>query len=72
MRKSAIKTASNMSDETYRMLCEGIREKFGNDIEFVRVIDESVIGGFVLKLDGVIYDHTIRTQLQRLKKHITE
>lgn len=61
-----------MSDETYRMLCEGIREKFGNDIEFVRVIDESVIGGFVLKLDGVIYDHTIRTQLQRLKKHITE
>lgn len=61
-----------MSDETYRMLCEGIRENFGNDIEFVRVIDESVIGGFVLKLDGVIYDHTIRTQLQRLKKHITE
>lgn len=71
MRKAVIKIADNMSNETYSMLCDGIREKFGNDIEFEKITDNSVIGGFVLSLDGVIYDNSIRTQLKRLKKHIS-
>ena len=70
MRKAVIKIAHNMSDETYNMLCNGITEKFGSDIEFEKEIDNSVIGGFTLSLDGVIYDNSIRTQLKRLKKHI--
>ncbi len=70
MRKAVIKIADNMSDETYTMLCDGIKEKFGADIEFQKITDESVIGGFILSLDGVIYDNSIRTQLKRLKKHI--
>ena len=71
MRKAVIKIADNMSVETYTMLCDGIKEKFGNDIEFEKIIDNSVIGGFSLSLDGVIYDNSIRTQLKRLKKHIS-
>lgn len=72
MREAIIKTASNMSDETYNMLCNGVSEKFGSDIEFERVFDESLLGGFVLKLDGVVYDYSVRTQLKNLKKHISD
>ncbi len=70
MRKARIKIADNMSDETYCMLCDGIKEKFGSDVEFEKITDNSVIGGFTLSLDGVIYDNSLRTQLKRLKKHI--
>ncbi len=72
MRKAIIKITETMSDETFNLLCNGITEKFGSDIEFQKVYDESLIGGFVLKLDGVVYDNTVRTQLKRLKNHISE
>ena len=72
MREAIIKTARNMSDETYDMLCKGVVEKFGSDIQFERVFDETLIGGFVLKLDGIVYDYSVRTQLKNLKKHISD
>ena len=72
MRKAIIKTARNMSDETYNMLSDGVAEKFGSDISFERVFDETLIGGFVMKLDGVVYDYSVRTQLKNLKKHISD
>ncbi len=72
MRKAIIKITQNMSNETYEMLCKGINEKLGTDIEFEKVYDETLVGGFVLKLDGVVYDHSVRTQLKRLKKHISD
>ncbi len=70
MKKATIKTADNMSDETYALLCDGIKSKFGDSIEFTREIDNSIIGGFVLYLNGYAYDSSISTQLSRLKKHI--
>ena len=72
MREAITKTARNMSDETYDMLCKGVVEKFGSDIQFERVFDETLIGGFVLKLDGIVYDYSVRTQLKNLKKHISD
>ncbi len=72
MREAIIKTARNMSDETYDMLCKGVSEKFGSDIQFERVFDETLVGGFVLKLDGIVYDYSVRTQLKNLKKHILD
>jgi F-type H+-transporting ATPase subunit delta len=72
MREAIIKTAHNMSDETYNMLCKGVNEKFGSDVQFERAFDESLLGGFVLKLDGVVYDYSVRTQLKNLKKHISD
>ncbi len=72
MREAIIKTARNMSDETYDMLCKGVKEKYGSNIVFERVFDETLIGGFLLKLDGVVYDYSVRTQLKNLKKHISD
>ena len=72
MRKAIIKITPNMSNETYGMLCEGINEKLGADIEFEKVYDETLVGGFVLKLDGVVHDYSVRTQLKNLKKHISD
>jgi len=71
MKRARITVASNMSDDTYIMLCEKTRERFGDDIEFSRTVDDDILGGFILDLDGMIYDLSVRTTFEELKKHIT-
>lgn len=70
MRKAYITVPSNMSEETYMLLCEGILRKYGRNIEFIKTVDDSLIGGFILKLDGVVYDGSLKSQLKTLKTHL--
>ena len=70
MKRAKITVASNMSDKTYIMLCEKTRERFGDDIEFTRIVDNDIIGGFILDIDGMIFDLSVRTTFDELKKHI--
>ena len=72
MKKAIITAADNMSDETYGILCRGVADRFGADITFERVCDNSIIGGFVLNVDGEVFDLSVATQLGRLEKHIKE
>ncbi len=72
MRKAIIKITHTMSDETYKLLCDGVSERMGSDIEFEKIEDETIVGGFVMKLDGKVYDYSIRTQLKNIKKHISD
>lgn len=70
MRKATIIVADNITIPTYRYLCDELKRKLGKDIDFEYTIDNSIIGGFILNLDGVVYDNSLKTQLTRLKKHI--
>lgn len=72
MRKAIVKITHTMSDETYQQLCDGVSARFGTDTEFEKVFDETLVGGFVLKLDGIVYDYSVRTQLKNIKKHISD
>ena len=72
MRNCTVTAASNMSGETYEYLCEKVQRKFGDDIAFTRVTDESVIGGFILDLNGHIFDLSLATQLKAMGKHLRE
>ena len=72
MRNCTVTAASNMSGETYEYLCEKVRQKFGDDIEFTRVTDEAVIGGFILDLNGHIFDLSLATQLKVMGRHLRE
>ena len=70
MRKSTIIVADNITIPTFRHLCDELKKKLGKDIDFEYKIDNSIIGGFIINLDGKVYDNSIKTQLERLKKHI--
>ena len=71
MRNCKITVSSGMTAETYAMLCEKARRRFGADLSFTRVDDNSVIAGFILELDGTVYDVSVGTQLEILKKKMT-
>ena len=70
MKKVIITVASNMTDETFRRICDGFSEKLGQ-AEFVRVTDDGIIGGFTAEIDGEIYDMSIASQLDKMQREIT-
>lgn len=70
MKKVVITAASNMSEETYRRICDGFSQKIGQ-AEFVRMTDDGIIGGFIAEIDGEIYDMSIASQLDRMQREIT-
>ena len=72
MKKAKVTVASNMSADTYALLCEKTRARFGDDIEFKRLVDDDIIGGFILDIDGMIYDLSLRTEFEKLKQHIKQ
>ncbi len=66
MKTAKILCAPNMSDEAYRYLCGKLTVRFG-DLSFERQTDASLVGGFVVLLDGNVYDMSLRTQLDALR-----
>ena len=49
-----------------------LEQKKNKRIELVNEIDKSLIGGFVIKLSGDIYDTSIKTKIERMKKLLKE
>ena len=71
MKRIIITTASNMSDTTYSYVCDGFRRKFGEEADFTRIEDDSIIGGFIANVSGEIFDLSISSQLRKMEKHIS-
>ncbi len=70
MKTIILTTSSNMSESTYNYICDGFNKKYGTDFDFQHIIDDSIIGGFIADLGGEVFDLSISSQLERLKKHI--
>ena len=68
MKKVTVKIASDVSESTRAYIADGFRDLFGAECEFS--FDDSVIGGFVASYDGTVWDESIRTQLEKMKKSI--
>ena len=72
MNKVIITTAGNMTDETYHFICDGLRHKLNEEFEFVHETDDNLLGGFIININGKVYDRSISSQLEKLQEYITE
>ena len=61
-----------MSENTFAYLCGRILKKYGEDIEFTRITDNSILGGFIMELDSEVWDLSLATQLNTIKEQIKE
>ena len=53
MNRCRVTVASNMSEETYRYICDSFVKKFG-ETEFTKLVDDSILGGFILGLGEIL------------------
>ncbi len=71
MNRCRVTVASNMSEETYRYICDSFVKKFG-ETEFTKLVDDSILGGFILSFGSGVYDLSIATQLKLMGKELKQ
>ena len=52
-------------------LLEAIQSAFGKNVNAHMAVDESLIGGFVVKTKDTIFDASLKTQINKLKQSLT-
>ena len=72
MKKAVITVCEGMSESTFNKLSDGVKKKFGDDTSIIKQVDKELLGGFVLTVDGVIYDNSVSSQLKEIKKELTD
>lgn len=63
-----VKSAAPLSDAARVELNSKVKEVFGGDVELVEEIDESLIGGYVLRVGDNQYNQSVSHQLYKMKR----
>ena len=65
---ATVTTAVALTEDLKKKVLEKAKELTGKDIEVENVIDESIIGGFILRIGDIQYNASITNQLSKLKR----
>ena len=71
MKTAVIITAPHCMAATYQYLCQGLPARFG-PLAFEHRTEQDLLGGFLIQLDGMVYDCTLRTRLRQLRQCLTD
>lgn len=66
-----VTTAVPLTDELKRMVLVKVKELTGKDAEITNVVDENILGGFILRVGDLQYDASIANKLSKLKREFT-
>ncbi|NTV02303.1 MAG: F0F1 ATP synthase subunit delta [Chlorobiaceae bacterium] len=66
-----VKSAVKLSDDQARDLVNGLSTRTGKKIRAKMALDESLIGGFTVKIGDTILDGSVSHQLQLLRKSLS-
>ncbi|SDE38089.1 F0F1 ATP synthase subunit delta [Limimaricola pyoseonensis] len=67
-----VTTAKPLSDKQAKALAEALKQSAGREVKINQTVDESLIGGLVVKLGSKMVDTSIRSKLQALQNTMKE
>lgn len=68
---ATVTTAVELSDDLRSKVLAKLRELTGKEVEINSVIDDSIIGGFVLRIGDIQYNASVANKLSKLKREFT-
>ena len=68
---ATVTTAIPLTDDLKAKVLAKVKELTGKEAEVKNVIDESILGGFVLRVGDIQYNASISSKLNRLKREFT-
>lgn len=68
---ATVTSAVPLTDELNTMVLAKIKELTGKEAEITNVVDESILGGFILRVGDIQYDASISNKLKKLKREFT-
>lgn len=70
--KGSVISAAPLAPEKMTSLERSLASATGKQVQLDASVDPSLIGGVVARIGSTVYDGSIRTQLQRMKKQLAE
>jgi F-type H+-transporting ATPase subunit delta len=71
LQVATVTTAVPLTDDLKAKVLAKVKELTGKEAEVKNVIDESILGGFVLRVGDIQYNASISNKLNRLKREFT-
>lgn len=68
---ATVTTAIPLNDSLKASVLAKAKELTGKDVEVENIVDESIIGGFILRIGDIQYNASIANQLSTLKREFT-
>jgi len=68
--KAQIYVATELKESTLNNITANIKKAVGKDIEVEVIKDPSIIGGIVTKVGSLVFDASIKTQLENMKENL--
>jgi F-type H+-transporting ATPase subunit delta len=65
-----ITSAVELDEEVASRIAERVEQQTGRHVELTRRVDESILGGLVVRVSNMILDASIRNQLERLRRQV--
>jgi F-type H+-transporting ATPase subunit delta len=70
--RANVTTAVSLSDDQLGRIRDVLAEVTGREVELETDVEPDIIGGAVARVDGVVYDGSVRSQLHELKDKILQ
>jgi F-type H+-transporting ATPase subunit delta len=70
VRRARLVSAAPLTEEQKRMIVDRLKQITGARVEVEQQVDDSLIAGFQVRLDGKFYDGSLRGRLRKLKERI--
>ena len=61
----------SLNETEKNRITESFKIKFGKKVRLKNVIDSSIIGGMIIRIEDKVYDGSIKTKLQVMKRSLT-
>ena len=66
-----VTTAVPLTDDLKSKVLAKVKELTGKDAKIINVVDDSILGGFILRVGDMQYDASIANKLKKLKREFT-
>jgi F-type H+-transporting ATPase subunit delta len=70
--KAKVIAASSLGPDTVQQLRAAVQKISGKEVLLTEETEPALLGGVVLHLEGTIYDGSVRTQLEKIRKQIEQ
>lgn len=68
--KAEISTSTMLTAEQIQSLTDQLTKKYRKTIVPTVNIDQTLLGGFKIKIDDLVYDYSVRSQLERFREKV--
>ena len=68
---ATVTTAVALTDDLKKRVLEKAKTLTGKDVEVENIIDEDILGGFILRIGDLQYNASVANQLNKLKREFT-